>query len=41
MINIPREAIEALATNANGLANVWGMGDFYSVETITEILEKA
>ena len=41
MINIPREGIEALATNANGLANVWDMGDFYSVETITEILEKA
>ncbi|MDD2791364.1 MAG: iron-containing alcohol dehydrogenase [Sulfurimonas sp.] len=39
--NIPREGIRDLAQNANGLAAMWGMGDIYSVETITEILEKA
>lgn len=39
--NIPREGIKALAENANGLAKMWGMGDAYSEEIITEILEKA
>lgn len=39
--NIPRDGIEALAINANGTANVWGIGEVYSVETITEILQKA
>jgi len=38
---IPREGIKALAQNANGTAIVWGMSELYSVETITEILEKA
>ncbi len=38
---IPRDGIEALAINANALANVWGMGELYSKETIIEILEKA
>ncbi len=38
---IPREGIQALAQNASSTANVWGMGELYSVETITEILEKA
>jgi len=40
-VNIPRDGIEALAINANGLASMWGMGEYYSVETIVEILEKA
>lgn len=40
-LNIPREAIEELAINANGLANIWGIGDLYTKETIIEILEKA
>ncbi len=39
--NIPREGIEALALNANELANIWGIGKTYSKETIIEILEKA
>jgi len=39
--NIPREGIKDLAENANGLAKMWGMGDLYSEEIITEILEKA
>lgn len=39
--NIPREAIRELATNANATAQVWGMGEAYSVQTIVEILEKA
>jgi len=38
---IPRDGIQELATNANGTANVWGMGEVYSVDTIVEILEKA
>ena len=38
---IPREGIKALAINANGTANMWGMGEDYSVDTIIEILEKA
>lgn len=39
--NIPREGIAALAENASELAKIWGMGDLYSKEIITEILEKA
>ncbi|MGB5964211.1 MAG: iron-containing alcohol dehydrogenase [Sulfurimonadaceae bacterium] len=39
--NIPKEGIEALASNASELAKLWGMGDLYSKETIVEILEKA
>lgn len=39
--NIPREGIQALAENASGLANMWGMGEAYSEKIITEILEKA
>lgn len=39
--HIPREGIKALAENSNGLAQMWGMGDAYSEEIITEILEKA
>ena len=38
---IPRDGIKELAINANATANVWGMGEFYSVDTIVEILEKA
>ena len=40
-LDIPRDAIEALAINANGLAKVWGMDTLYPVKTIVEILEKA
>ncbi|MEA3553955.1 MAG: iron-containing alcohol dehydrogenase [Campylobacterota bacterium] len=40
-LNIPRKSIEELAINANGLANVWGIGNLYPKETIIEILEKA
>ena len=39
--SIPREAIASLAENAAGLAKVWGMGEMYSKELITEILERA
>lgn len=39
--DIPREGIKTLAENANGLAQMWGMGEAYSEEIITEILEKA
>ena len=39
--NIPRDGIEELASNANGLATVWGIGEIYTKETIIEILEKA
>lgn len=39
--NIPQEGIKELATNANATANVWGMGEEYTVDTITEILNKA
>lgn len=39
--DIPREGIEDLAKNAHELSKLWGMGDSYSVATITEILEKA
>jgi alcohol dehydrogenase YqhD (iron-dependent ADH family) len=38
---IPREGIAALAQNAHDTANVWGMSESYSLETIVEILEKA
>jgi hypothetical protein len=40
-LDITRDAIEALAINANGLAKVWGMDTLYPVKTIVEILEKA
>ncbi|BFU78868.1 iron-containing alcohol dehydrogenase [Arcobacter sp. 15-2] len=40
-VNIPRNGIEDLAINANELANVWGLGELYSKETIVKILEKA
>ena len=40
-LNIPRDGIKELAINANATANVWGMGELYSSETIVEILEKA
>ncbi len=39
--NIPREGIGALAENSSALANMWGMGEAYPEEIITEILEKA
>jgi len=38
---IPRSGIQELAKNANALASVWGIGDIYSTDIITEILEKA
>ena len=40
-LNIPKEGIKDLAANANALANVWGIGEVYSVEIIEEILKKA
>ena len=40
-VNIPKDEIFDIAENANSLANVWGMGSVYTIETITEILEKA
>ena len=40
-LNISRDGIKELATNANATANIWGMGELYSAETIVEILEKA
>ncbi len=40
-LDIPRDAIKALAINANGLAKVWGMDTLYPVKIIVEILEKA
>ncbi len=40
-VNIPRDGIKELATNANELASIWGIGEIYSKETIVEILEKA
>ena len=40
-LNIPRDGIEELAINANGLANVWGFGELYPTKSIIEILEKA
>lgn len=39
--NIPHEGIKELATNANATATVWGMGEEYTIDTITEILNKA
>ena len=39
--NIDSSDIEELATNANALANVWGMGQIYSKETISTILKNA
>jgi len=39
--NIPRDGIEALATNAYETSKVWGMDKLYSADIITEILEKA
>lgn len=40
-LNIPKEGIKDLASNANALANVWGIGEVYSKEIIEEILKKA
>ena len=40
-LNIPKEGIKDLAINANALANVWGIAEEYSSETIEEILKKA
>lgn len=39
--NIPRERIPEIAKNAHGLAVVWGMGELYSVEDISAVLERA
>lgn len=39
--NIPKKGIEGLAINANATANVWGMGEEYTVDTIVTILNKA
>lgn len=39
--NIPRSAINALADNASESANMLGMSELYSKDTIVEILEKA
>jgi alcohol dehydrogenase YqhD (iron-dependent ADH family) len=39
--NIPRNAIADLAENAHGLASNWGVGEKYTKEVITEILEMA
>ena len=39
--NIPRDGIEELAINANGLATMWGIGEIYSKDIIVEILNKA
>lgn len=39
--NIPREGIQALAENSSALAKMWGIGEAYPEEIITEILEKA
>lgn len=38
---IPREGIEALATNASGTAKMWGLDALYPKEAIIKILEKA
>ena len=40
-VNIPRDEITALAKNANELASLWGIGEFYTVDNIIEILKKA
>ncbi|MDB2405605.1 iron-containing alcohol dehydrogenase [Arcobacteraceae bacterium] len=39
--NIPRESIEEIAINANGLASVWGIGEVYTKDIIIDILNKA
>lgn len=39
--NISAEGIDALAQNAYGVAQVWGMSELYSQEQIKEILQKA
>jgi len=39
--DIPRESIPSLAENAAELGVLWGMGEIYNKEIITEILEKA
>ncbi len=39
--NIPSKAIPELAQNAHALANVWGIGEIYSANVISDILEKA
>ena len=40
-VNIPRNEIESLAINANGLATLWGIEKIYSSDVISQILEKA
>lgn len=39
--DIPEEDIEKIAENAVGLATLWGIGDIYTKEAITEILQLA
>jgi alcohol dehydrogenase YqhD (iron-dependent ADH family) len=39
--NIPKDAIEKIAENANETATLWGLEKIYTKETIVEILEKA
>ncbi len=39
--DIPKSDIDEIAQNAHGLAKLWGIGDVYSKEVITEILQKA
>jgi alcohol dehydrogenase YqhD (iron-dependent ADH family) len=39
--NIPRDAIESIAKNANETAVLWGLEETYTKDTIVEILEKA
>jgi len=40
-VNIPRNEIESLSINANGLATLWGIEKIYSSSVISEILENA
>jgi alcohol dehydrogenase YqhD (iron-dependent ADH family) len=40
-VNIPAEDIDRIAANASGLAALWGLGEIYTQETITEILNLA
>ena len=39
--DIPKSAIKELAQNAHKLAQVWGMGEVYTPDVISQILEKA
>ncbi|MDQ7044838.1 MAG: iron-containing alcohol dehydrogenase [Sulfurimonas sp.] len=40
-LNIPRDAIDAIALNASETAKVWGFSELYPKETIAHILQKA